>query len=60
MNNTSFSRRWGAGLLERYQSFERGLALREDVVSISNRGDIQTVSSDIGAGLLTIRWIPGP
>jgi hypothetical protein len=39
------------------QSFERGLALREDIVSVSNCGDIPTVGSDIGAGLRTIKWI---
>jgi hypothetical protein len=42
------------------QSLKRGLAIHEQIVSVSNCGNILTVGSDIGAGLRTIRWISGP
>lgn len=41
------------------QSFDRGLAIRDDLIAVSNCGDILTTDSDIGAGLRTIKWIAG-
>lgn len=42
------------------QSFKRGIAIGERIVSVSNCGDILTDDSDIGAGLRTLRRISGP
>lgn len=38
-------------------SFKRGLANHEHVVAISNCGDILAAESNVGAGLLEIRWL---
>lgn len=40
------------------QSFKRGLAIHERIVSVSNCGDVLTDESEVGAGLRTTRWIP--
>lgn len=37
------------------QAFKRGFAIHEQIVSVSNCGDILTAGSDIGAGLRTTR-----
>jgi hypothetical protein len=42
------------------QSFKRGLAIHEQIVSVSNCGDILTAGSDVGAGLRTLKRIAGP
>lgn len=39
------------------QSFKRGIAIGENIVSVSNCGDILTDDSEIGAGLRTLRRI---
>jgi hypothetical protein len=40
-------------------SFKRGLAHHEHRIAVSNCGEILVADSDIGAGMLDIRWIPG-